>query len=512
MPSRRVDLGLAPPTRLGPLLLRPATREVVRDDGAHEVIEPRMMQVLIVLAEKRGEIVRRADLIERCWDGLSVGEDSINRVMSRLRRLSEGMAAGAFRIETISRIGYRLVEGDRLASRNGHANARPTGAKNRRRYAMLAGSGIGAAALVLIALVHAGGGRSGPSPHAHRAAPTAQLLPADPVAASLLLQARDDWAERSSQSLDRAIGEFERVTRRAPTFAPGFAGLADAYLLANEAGSLSDTVAFDGAENAARNALRLDPNLGDAHRALAFILYWQRHDAVAAGREFRTAIRLDPWSAQSHFWYANVLADDGEPEAAMREFSRARLIDPGSDQIAADYAWALWISGRDVEARDRLEALVADHPRNAEAQDCLASIALTTGQFEQFLEHSHALARLRREPALDARVAKLQAAFKQGGGPALVSTAYALEMSLQQDDPYPDHSTAAFLASLAGDRRHLLNAVGTAVSGSERWGASGYVSRIRRRWRDDAAIIHALDRLSAPPVEGGAEKAFPSSN
>ena len=110
MATMHIDLGLTAPVLLGRLLLDPPVREIRRDDGANEVIEPRVMQVLLALAAARGEIVRREDLTERCWEGRIVGDDAINRVLSRLRRVAEGIGEESFRIETITKVGYRLVE------------------------------------------------------------------------------------------------------------------------------------------------------------------------------------------------------------------------------------------------------------------------------------------------------------------------------------------------------------------------------------------------------------------
>src|SRR3546814_9388050 len=75
------------------------------------------MQVLRALAEARSGIVRREDLTERCWEGRIVGEDAINRVLSRLRRVAEGIGEDSFRIESITKVGYRLVELDDRAGR-----------------------------------------------------------------------------------------------------------------------------------------------------------------------------------------------------------------------------------------------------------------------------------------------------------------------------------------------------------------------------------------------------------
>ncbi|MEZ0244768.1 MAG: transcriptional regulator, partial [Sphingomonas sp.] len=104
----RIDLGDAQELRLGGVTVLPPLRTLRCADGSEQVIEPRVMQVLVALAEADGAIVTRDALTRRCWEGRIVGEDAINRVISRLRR-SAGECGGAFRIETVNKVGYRLV-------------------------------------------------------------------------------------------------------------------------------------------------------------------------------------------------------------------------------------------------------------------------------------------------------------------------------------------------------------------------------------------------------------------
>uniref|UniRef100_UPI0025E5A95A winged helix-turn-helix domain-containing protein n=1 Tax=uncultured Phenylobacterium sp. TaxID=349273 RepID=UPI0025E5A95A len=99
---------------LGALDVRPPTREVVFPHG-REVLQPRVMQVLVALAWARGAVVSRDDLIASCWGGRVVGEDAITLVMMKLRRLAE-RSEGAFAVETVPRVGYRLVTGSGLAA------------------------------------------------------------------------------------------------------------------------------------------------------------------------------------------------------------------------------------------------------------------------------------------------------------------------------------------------------------------------------------------------------------
>ncbi len=103
-----IDLARAPELRIGRLRVRPAYRQLIHDSGRTEVLEPRVMQVLLALANANGGIVTRDDLSRTCWDRRVVGEDAVNRVISRLRKSADGIGIGSFSIETITKVGYRL--------------------------------------------------------------------------------------------------------------------------------------------------------------------------------------------------------------------------------------------------------------------------------------------------------------------------------------------------------------------------------------------------------------------
>jgi len=105
--SRPVDLAQEPDFALGPLQVRPSSREVLTAAGEREVLEPRVMQVLVALARRPDQVVSRDQLIDACWAGRVVGEDAINRCIGRVRRLAE--TYGGFSVETIARVGYRLT-------------------------------------------------------------------------------------------------------------------------------------------------------------------------------------------------------------------------------------------------------------------------------------------------------------------------------------------------------------------------------------------------------------------
>lgn len=103
-----MNLAREPGFRLGNLEVRPSTRELIHP-GGRESLEPRVMSVLIRLARANGEVVTRDDLSADCWDGRIVSDDAINRVLSRIRKLSDLTGGRDFTLETITKVGYRLV-------------------------------------------------------------------------------------------------------------------------------------------------------------------------------------------------------------------------------------------------------------------------------------------------------------------------------------------------------------------------------------------------------------------
>jgi TolB-like protein/DNA-binding winged helix-turn-helix (wHTH) protein len=114
-----IDLAREADFSLGKLRVRPSLREVeclgeTADETTgekadqKEVLEPRVMQVLVGLARRRGQVTSRDQLVQECWAGRVVGEDALQRCIAKVRRLAE--VKGGFTIDTIARVGYRLTE------------------------------------------------------------------------------------------------------------------------------------------------------------------------------------------------------------------------------------------------------------------------------------------------------------------------------------------------------------------------------------------------------------------
>ena len=106
IPARPIELAIEAPFRLRTLEVTPAALEIRREN--HVVtIEPRVMQVLVALRRAEGRVVSREELLELCWEGRIVGDDSLNRSVSQLRKaLADEQGVS---VDTIPRVGYRLT-------------------------------------------------------------------------------------------------------------------------------------------------------------------------------------------------------------------------------------------------------------------------------------------------------------------------------------------------------------------------------------------------------------------
>ncbi len=107
---REVDTRSAPyePFRLGEWLVEPCLNRLTRD-GKSIQIEPKMMDVLVCLAEHADELVERRQLIDTVWATEFISATILTRAIAELRNALGDDARKPSFIETIHRRGYRLI-------------------------------------------------------------------------------------------------------------------------------------------------------------------------------------------------------------------------------------------------------------------------------------------------------------------------------------------------------------------------------------------------------------------
>lgn len=249
-----IDLGQARGFRCGDLVIDPAAREI-RGPARSVMLEPRVMQLLVALAEAEGSVVSRERLMERCWGNVVVGDDSLNRAIAGLRRTLAESGSRTVAVLTVPKVGYRLgikagaEVGEALPAANDRTDAGPS------RRGMMA-----AVAAVAVGGIAGAGGwlllRSGAGPGAETELARARQL--------LLLN------RYGSEGEARAL--LERVVTADPSNARGWGLLAVAWeQIAGTAVPETLVEAERQARDAAARALALDRLQGDAQAALSLL-------------------------------------------------------------------------------------------------------------------------------------------------------------------------------------------------------------------------------------------------
>lgn len=93
--------------RLDDRLVEPRRNEIVRNDRRVK-LEPRVMEVLVYLAARPGEVVPREDLLAAVWDGTFVADEVLTVAIGKLRCALEDDAMSPQFIQTVPGKGYRL--------------------------------------------------------------------------------------------------------------------------------------------------------------------------------------------------------------------------------------------------------------------------------------------------------------------------------------------------------------------------------------------------------------------
>lgn len=331
------------------------------------------MQMLVALHRAGGRVVSKDDLFKQCWDGRIVGDDAINRVISRLRHDAEHHAGNAFRVETITRVGYRLIADGLTAPADREMTSKdPTWSFAARRRVVLGG----AAAAVMAAGAGIFGwntfGGSGTSGEAK----------------ILVGESRSAMLEPTPEGISNTVAKLKRASQLAPDSAEVWGLLALAYRTqaANAPGSQRDPIMNRSLE-AAHRALAIDNNNGDALAVLA----WQSGFGQwsASEQAARRALVRAPQHPVLNRMLAVLLLEVGREGDALVYLDRSRRAEPMAVYTHMWRTTALWDLGRLDEAEAAIENAYRLWPRhyaiwfirnsflayNGRAQEALAMIA-----------------------------------------------------------------------------------------------------------------------------------------
>lgn len=97
------------PFVIGGFDVDPAALRITSPDGDEVKVESKVMQVLLELVRRAGQVVSRGDLEAEVWSGRLVSEDALTNAIAKLRKAFKDSARSPRIIETVPKHGYRLL-------------------------------------------------------------------------------------------------------------------------------------------------------------------------------------------------------------------------------------------------------------------------------------------------------------------------------------------------------------------------------------------------------------------
>ncbi|MCP4045006.1 MAG: tetratricopeptide repeat protein, partial [Gammaproteobacteria bacterium] len=196
------------------------------------------------------------------------------------------------------------------------------------------------------------------------------------------MRGRQLMATRNADNLKLAVEEFSKATEIDPSFALAWVGVADSLNLSTTwAGARAEDV-FPIIEDAVKNALAIDNDLGEAYASLG-LLHWNDESETA----FQKAIELSPNYASAYQWYANLLSTDPlRKQESIDLLQKAAKLDPRSAIIAHNLAENYRNRGLYTLAEKQYKKVIEVHPDFAPTYAFLASLYFgDMGQFDKAL-------------------------------------------------------------------------------------------------------------------------------
>ena len=301
-------------------------------------LEPKVMDLLYLLAAHAGQAVAREQIMAALWPGLVVGEDSLARTVSKLRHALGDDAKSPRYVETLAKRGYRLLADVELLGSHSNPSAMPSQARLPSRSWRVWGL-AGMVAVLAIAI--------GAFAWSNRISSASSTSGLGTKGSSLLLARADDYYFQFSRSDNEAAIElYERVLGLRPDDPNALAGLANALVQrsirwpmakqkdAQEFTRLGDALAnghlqreparaqLQRAKQLAQRAVAVAPESSAAYKALGFVSSAQGQFEPALG-SYKRAVQLDhdAWGAMINT--GDLLEIMGRGDEASPYFERA---------------------------------------------------------------------------------------------------------------------------------------------------------------------------------------------
>jgi serine/threonine protein kinase len=293
-----------------------------------------------------------------------------------------------------------------------------------------------------------------------------QVHAVDPEAHDAYLRGRY-WAYKgTSEGGRKALEYYQKAIAKDPSYAPTYAGVADAFLILTSwanpslttSGDLSRQEASSKVKEAAIKALALDPSLAEPYSSMAFIKLFNDWDWAGGEAELKQSIALNPNFAEAHYRYSIYLVAMERLDEAVNECERARDLDPFDYAVNEWLGQALYHARRYDDALRQLRRTLEMFPdrRREKLYHEIAEVYEQKRMFaEAFAARQQALSVYMDDPNLAPDITALGEAYKRSGYRGWMLKAVQI---MEQGPPNVyNFSNLAHMYAMLDDEAHAMS-------------------------------------------------------
>jgi serine/threonine protein kinase len=211
----------------------------------------------------------------------------------------------------------------------------------------------------------------------------------------LYLQGRFYWNRRTPVDIQKAIECFEKAVAIDPSYALGYASLAETYAAIGSLLWQPSSIVFPKSEEYALKALAIDDKLAEAHTALGAVKHWWNWDLPGAEKELRRAIQLNPNYATAHQWLAELYMVTDRLDLAHEEILKAQELDPNAIIMKVVEGTSFLPQGRFDEVIKILKSVAEENPDFDAAREVLVHACIGKKAYDEALKYAEEM----RDPA-----------------------------------------------------------------------------------------------------------------
>jgi len=258
----------------------------------------------------------------------------------------------------------------------------------------------------------------------------------------------------SEAGVRAGIEHFERAIEIDTSFAPAYAGLAEAYDILGSVGYLTPKEAWPKVREFAEKALRFDETSAEAYLLIADIKDIFEWDFKGAEAHYNRSLELNPNYATARSWYAMYLASQRRFNEAIREARHSAKLDPRSPAIVSNVAWIYEKAGLEDSALIYIREILEIDGSIPIAHAILGKVYLKKKMFQEAIAEQQMAISLGDSNTL----ADLAITYSRSGDAGRARKTLALIIAYSQRK-YISASSIAAVYSELGDANRALEAL-----------------------------------------------------